>query len=68
LTQQYHIIMATATAQLERQLTITAPNYTGHHNPHAIAHASLEALQEAGDPQFLFLRVILGKQSMQHAV
>ena len=55
--------MATTSAitQLERQLTIPPPNFQGQANPYSIAHASLENIRENGDPEWLFLRTILGK-------
>ena len=47
------------TIELQRLLATPPPTFAGAQNPHAIAHASLEALRDSGDPSFLFLRTIL---------
>jgi hypothetical protein len=54
-----------AVAELQHQLSSTPADFGGNTaaaratNAASIAHAALQALREAGDPQFLFLRCIM---------
>jgi hypothetical protein len=49
-----------ATTELQQLLSTPPSGFTGNPaNTHAVAHAALQALRDAGDPQFLFLRSIL---------
>jgi hypothetical protein len=61
-----HQHFGSAVAELEQLLSTPPANFgnstpagTGVTNAASIAHASLQALRDAGDPQFLFLRCIL---------
>jgi hypothetical protein len=47
-----------AASELKELLSIPPPNFHST-NAHAIAHAALEALRDAGDERFLFLRTLL---------
>ena len=63
----------TAEFQLQQLLSTPPPNFTGNpQNPHAVAHASLQALRDAGDEQYLFLRTILeqtaGEELLFHCI
>lgn len=48
-----------AATELQQLLATPPENFQGGNNPHAIAHASLQALRDSGDLRFLFLRTIL---------
>ena len=55
-----------ATTELQQLLSSPPPQgFQGNpNNPAAIAHAQLQALRDAGDPSFLFLRVTLELSSL----
>jgi hypothetical protein len=57
---------SSATAELQQLLATPPANFVGNaHNSHAVAHASLEALRDSGDPSYLFLWSILEIFSQQ---
>jgi hypothetical protein len=58
--QRPQLSLGPASAELHQVLSIPPPGFQGDaNNSHAVAHASLQALRDAGDPRFLFLRTIL---------
>ncbi|KAG7367414.1 hypothetical protein IV203_030085 [Nitzschia inconspicua] len=49
-----------ASAELQQVLSLPPPDFSGDaNNAAAVTHAALQALRDAGDPRFLFLRTIL---------
>eukprot|EP00429_Kryptoperidinium_foliaceum_P001827 CAMPEP_0176016426 /NCGR_PEP_ID=MMETSP0120_2-20121206/7842_1 /TAXON_ID=160619 /ORGANISM="Kryptoperidinium foliaceum, Strain CCMP 1326" /LENGTH=166 /DNA_ID=CAMNT_0017349417 /DNA_START=69 /DNA_END=565 /DNA_ORIENTATION=- len=59
--QQYGSSGSSAISELKQWLSTPPANLPPQQqaNPHAVAHAQLQALRDAGDSQYLFLRCIL---------